>query len=311
MRHGNVAEADAPAIVLRMAGSASREKQLTLLRELRDDYDHTVLSAEGVAAYAAAFGCPLQTHGIDLAQLEPPRLGETQGLASDELAEKLCRHFRVAYASKYGRGSQLRECCTQLMAHLSAKRPRDPGAIESERKRLHAALDAIDARMAPLREERWPLAEELRALDRELESVPYLARLKAGLGPVLYDAWVTQRPADPLTHLDVAFGGTKSHDLAELTFTFADSGDFIVILNEGDPAPPVRVHGFYNDGKDDWTVQEMWQDLLEDNHKNAKYAMAAVLMLAVGAARDKDLIEGDKVTDCVEKLFVAAAAPTK
>ena len=42
MRHGNVAEADAPAIVLRMAGSASREKQLTLLRELRDDYDHTV-----------------------------------------------------------------------------------------------------------------------------------------------------------------------------------------------------------------------------------------------------------------------------
>jgi hypothetical protein len=91
------------------------ETRIRMVRTLKDDYSHVILSAEGVKKYSEAFGCKLSTETIPPHLLNDPTSPVNQGLASDDLAVDLCGRFRVKYKTKIGRGSRLRECCEKLL----------------------------------------------------------------------------------------------------------------------------------------------------------------------------------------------------
>ena len=92
------------------------------------EYDHCLITPEGVKKFGEPFGyCPakMPKHTVDSKALkgltvEGKADGEqVEGMDASRLAESLCRKEGVAYTPKYGRGSQLRECCDRLIEHLS------------------------------------------------------------------------------------------------------------------------------------------------------------------------------------------------
>jgi hypothetical protein len=94
------------------------EERMRLIVELEEEYDHCILTPKSVKEYEDAFGCKLvlQTYPDDVVY-DP---ANNTGLAADVLAGTLCKHFKLSYVSKFGRGSQLRECCSVLLEHLKS-----------------------------------------------------------------------------------------------------------------------------------------------------------------------------------------------
>lgn len=93
-----------------------------MLKDLMFNYDHIILSADAVKRYATAFKCTLRVVKFDRSLLNDPN-GDPRGLASDEMAEKLCYAFGVAFDQKFGRGTALHECCGKLIKYFTDTPP--------------------------------------------------------------------------------------------------------------------------------------------------------------------------------------------
>ena len=96
------------------------DAQILLVRELQE-YDHSILSPSMVEKYAAAFNTTISCYAQNAKELYDPK-GDKMGLGAHTLAADLCDHLRVKYEWKHGVGSALRECCSQLLAHLKAQK---------------------------------------------------------------------------------------------------------------------------------------------------------------------------------------------
>lgn len=92
---------------------------LQMVRDLKDDGDHAILSVDEVQDFALAFGHAITCYEQSPANLFDPA-GDRMGLGADELVEQLCAALTLRYAPKYGRGARLRECCDVLIAYLEA-----------------------------------------------------------------------------------------------------------------------------------------------------------------------------------------------
>lgn len=101
----------------RKTADEKKQERIRLIVYLRDECDHDILSDKGVEPFRVPFGCPLKLvpYGADVLY---PTAKSNLGLGADALACELCKHFRIHYASKYGRGSQLRECCAKLLDYF-------------------------------------------------------------------------------------------------------------------------------------------------------------------------------------------------
>jgi hypothetical protein len=105
------------------------DERITRLEYLRDECDHYVMKSTFVLECARIFGCTLKPRKIDGGWMRPERPDEDcQGLPADEIVEAVCRQLRVPYEMKYGRGSQLRECCAKLIAFFGTDAAPPPRA---------------------------------------------------------------------------------------------------------------------------------------------------------------------------------------
>lgn len=84
-------------------------------------YDHAILSPETARGIAQPFGLadkvPISHFTDDRNEPKGIRLNDpanNDGIGAHILAHWLCRQHRVMFQSKFGVGSQLRECCVQL-----------------------------------------------------------------------------------------------------------------------------------------------------------------------------------------------------
>jgi hypothetical protein len=106
----------------------SKEERLAAI-DLLATYDHCFIAQEEVHAITKPFGFLGQTYvaksnagpnnpkGLTLAE----GLTELRGQDAAVVSEHICRELGVDYMSKFGRGSQLRECCEQLRAFLEGE----------------------------------------------------------------------------------------------------------------------------------------------------------------------------------------------
>jgi len=115
--------------------SSGEEKEedprVTCIKYLRDECDHCIMSPEYVDECNQLFGMDMKTHVIsERWQLDDPE-GDNQGLGAHEMAEDICEFYKVSYAPKYGKGSQLAECCKKLLEFFASPvaptyRPKEP-----------------------------------------------------------------------------------------------------------------------------------------------------------------------------------------
>jgi len=100
--------------------SAELKTEILKAIDLLAEYDHCFISPEGAQAICKPFGMTPRTYVLQANPSHPKGLTlnngakEAEGVAADDLAEQLCEFTAVPYASKFGRGSQLRECCRAL-----------------------------------------------------------------------------------------------------------------------------------------------------------------------------------------------------
>ena len=105
------------------------KSQLKAIKEL-SGYDHCFLSPKGVENFTEPFGFKGSTHlatdtrshfkGLNLG--EGFKEGDTaRGQDADVLACEIADKLGVEYASMFGRGSALRECCRAVKEHLEKK----------------------------------------------------------------------------------------------------------------------------------------------------------------------------------------------
>lgn len=94
--------------------------------------DHAIFSREEARKLAEAMGVnaakmpvyaiehrPDLPKGADLTNAGCTKIGEKRMMiGADTLAEWICKQLKLEYASKFGRGSQLRECCAKLSKHF-------------------------------------------------------------------------------------------------------------------------------------------------------------------------------------------------
>jgi hypothetical protein len=98
---------------------------LQIVNELRD-CDHAFLSPEGADHFSKPFGFKAETWIHQASPNEPKGLTlsdgakQAEGIDASYLAQQICRHVGVEYASKFGRGSQLRACCDALEQWLKS-----------------------------------------------------------------------------------------------------------------------------------------------------------------------------------------------
>lgn len=92
--------------------------------------DHGILTRDGAQTLAESLGLdasavpvyaiehhPEEIKGARLAGCT--KIGEKRfGIGADDLASWACRQLGVKYTEKFGRGSQLRECCSVLLGHF-------------------------------------------------------------------------------------------------------------------------------------------------------------------------------------------------
>ena len=106
-----------------MDSKAKLELQLKAINNLAE-YDHCFIGPDGVRELTAPFGFVGSTY---LAQdtrneMKGLTLGDgsktAEGQDAERVAMQICQRMNVQYARKYGRGSQLRECCNRMKEHL-------------------------------------------------------------------------------------------------------------------------------------------------------------------------------------------------
>lgn len=84
------------------------------------EYDHCFISPEGAKKLSAPFGHQPICYVEKATPNEPKGLtlddgaSEAEGIAAEHLAADICRHLKVKFEYKFGRGSQLRACCDAL-----------------------------------------------------------------------------------------------------------------------------------------------------------------------------------------------------
>jgi hypothetical protein len=110
-----------------MAKKPTVRSKLKAVAELRK-YDHAFIGREGVEHFAKAFGLEGKIRCYTVKADPPGTLKgltlhggatEAEGLDAQTLAMVICDHLGVSFASKFGRGSQLRSCCDALEQHYS------------------------------------------------------------------------------------------------------------------------------------------------------------------------------------------------
>jgi hypothetical protein len=102
-------------------------ERLERLTYLRDKCDHCIMPSAFVLECGRIFGCTLKPYTIHASLLDNPN-GDDQGMGAESIVEDVCRHYKVPYAAKYGRGSQLRECCEQLLVFFASPEAPPPRA---------------------------------------------------------------------------------------------------------------------------------------------------------------------------------------
>ncbi len=95
------------------------DERLERLAYLRDECDHCIMDSAFTLECGRIFGCTLKPYATDPALLDDPD-NDPLGMGADEIVEHVCRALNVPYGMKYGRGSQLRECCACLVAYFSS-----------------------------------------------------------------------------------------------------------------------------------------------------------------------------------------------
>lgn len=118
------------------------DERITKLIYIRDECDHCIMKPSFVLECGRIFGCTLKPRKIDGWFMSPERDDDCEGLPADEIVENICNQLHVPYEMKYGRGSQLRECCAKLITFFTsspdAPPPRAksvwPGALRSQKK---------------------------------------------------------------------------------------------------------------------------------------------------------------------------------
>jgi hypothetical protein len=82
--------------------------------------DHGFLTVEGAERFSKPFGLKPRTYVAYSNPTDPKGLTlddgvkSARGVGAHELAMQICDHLGVKYPVKFGRGSQLRECCSAL-----------------------------------------------------------------------------------------------------------------------------------------------------------------------------------------------------
>jgi len=101
----------------------NRIEAVNALRE----YDHCFINQETVEEITAPFGFKGYTYvarsnagpdnpkGLTLSE----GLDELRGQDAAVVATEICQHLKLDYMSKFGRGSQLRECCDVLSRYVA------------------------------------------------------------------------------------------------------------------------------------------------------------------------------------------------
>lgn len=98
-----------------------RGHYLKLIAKLRE-YDHLFITPEGANHFSTPFGFKAHTYVLKANPSDPKGLTlnngatEAEGIDAQDLAMQICRHLKVPFDSKFGRGSQLRACCDALEA---------------------------------------------------------------------------------------------------------------------------------------------------------------------------------------------------
>ena len=92
-----------------------------------DTFDHVYLTVAAAREMAAPFGIkitpqrqvnnPTAFKGLNVPGAHKGQ--QIQGYDAADLAESLCLHEGVDYASMHGRGSRLHECCRALRVYLT------------------------------------------------------------------------------------------------------------------------------------------------------------------------------------------------
>lgn len=144
----------APSLSLIMS-DMDNAKRLELLYTLRDAYDHLIVKVKVAERYAKAFGCRIKTHSYPSHLLFDPS-GSNKGLSSDSLAEQLCQQFNLAYDVKFGRGSQLRECCEKLIEHFSKAAAAPPLPPTPSKKRARSSSSSSSSMMTRSKSSKQP-----------------------------------------------------------------------------------------------------------------------------------------------------------
>jgi hypothetical protein len=105
------------------------EKAIKAVEEL-SECDHGILTRDGAQNFAEDVGLDSSAVPVHAIEHHPEeikgarltgctKIGEKRmGVGADVLASWACRQLGVKYSEKFGRGSQLRECCSVLLGHF-------------------------------------------------------------------------------------------------------------------------------------------------------------------------------------------------
>jgi hypothetical protein len=95
------------------------DERIQRLIYLRDECDHCILSSEFVTECARIFDCKLECYKIDDSLLFEDT-ADPFGMGADEIVVHVCAAYKIRYANKFGRGSQLWECCARLLEFFAS-----------------------------------------------------------------------------------------------------------------------------------------------------------------------------------------------
>lgn len=105
-----------------------KARQAKLIRELYE-LDHCFLSKEGVEHYTKPFGFIGSTYlakanpddfkGLTLQDKDGNPLAELKGQDASVVAKEIADYLKLNYVPQYGRGSQLRVCCSAILEYLN------------------------------------------------------------------------------------------------------------------------------------------------------------------------------------------------
>lgn len=114
-------------------------RQGKVIRELYE-LDHCFLSKEGVMRFTEPFGFqgsvyltkanPQDFKGLTLRDKDGNLVDEMEGQDASVVATEIAAHLGIKVKSMFGRGSQLRMACTQILEHLNSKELKEKVAAQ-------------------------------------------------------------------------------------------------------------------------------------------------------------------------------------